>query len=63
MPFLRFLANKVFSNFTSFMLNIKLTEFHTGLSYLVENFMKQFHMNLILILSYLVFKLYLSKII
>tara|TARA_Y100000817_G_scaffold276753_1_gene238460 strand:- start:200 stop:955 length:756 start_codon:yes stop_codon:yes gene_type:complete len=38
MPFLRYFTNKIMSTFTSLLLNIKLTEFHTGYKIFSRNF-------------------------
>ncbi|MAZ07146.1 MAG: hypothetical protein CMM99_01585 [Rickettsiales bacterium] len=38
MPFLRYLANKIFSKITSFLLDINLSEFHTGFKLFSKNF-------------------------
>ena len=38
MPFIRYLTNKTMSIFTSFLFNIKLTEFHTGCKIYSKNF-------------------------
>ena len=41
MPFLRYFSNKVMSSFTSKLLSIELSEFHTGFKILVKVFMKK----------------------
>lgn len=38
MPFFRFIANLIFSKFTSIILNINLTEFHTGFKLFSKKF-------------------------
>tara|TARA_B100000787_G_C16197051_1_gene301693 strand:- start:765 stop:1502 length:738 start_codon:yes stop_codon:yes gene_type:complete len=38
MPLIRYLANKIFSYFTSIFLNINLSEFHTGFKLFSKNF-------------------------
>lgn len=43
MPFLRYVANKIFSKFTSFLLDINLSEFHTGFKLFSKNFHNKIH--------------------